>query len=198
MLGDNRDSSYDSLYCGLREVRRLEGRIVLIFILPSPGIFPGLPMAPGGPVGQHRRSCPLKPSLPPETSKRTPVGRAREKVKWCLLLPGLLSGLTACDQQVQGLDYQIVRTLPHDSGAYTQGLVFLDGLLLESTGGYGTSSVRKTDLETGEVLQITNLDDEYFGEGLALVGRELYQLTWKSGLAFVYDLDSLALRRTLE
>ena len=155
-------------------------------------------MAPGDPVEPYRRSRPLKTSLPPRNSKWTPAGRAPWKVKWPILLPGLLWGLTACDQQAQLLDFQVVRTLPHDSGAYTQGLVFLDGLLLESTGGYGTSSLRKTDLETGEILQITHLDDEYFGEGLALVGSELYQLTWKSGLAFVYDLDSLALRRTFE
>ena len=149
-------------------------------------------------MGPHRRSRPLRPFLRPKAPKWTPVGGALERASWSILLPGLFWGLMACDQQVRRLEYQIVRTLPHDSGAYTQGLVFLDGFLLESTGGYGTSSVRKTDLETGEILQITRLDDEYFGEGLALVGSELYQLTWKSGLAFVYDMDSLALRRTFE
>ena len=120
-------------------------------------------------------------------------------MRWTVLFPVLpLWGLIACDQRVQPLDYQIIRTLPHDPEAYTQGLVFRDGFLFESTGRYGTSSLRKTDLETGEILRITHLGDEYFGEGLALVESELYQLTWKSGLAFVYDSDSLTLKRTLE
>jgi glutamine cyclotransferase len=106
--------------------------------------------------------------------------------------------LFACGPQVEPLDYQIVRTLPHDPEAYTQGLVFKDGFLFESTGRYGSSSVRKTDPETGEILQITQLGEEYFGEGLALVGSELFQLTWKTGVAFVYDSDSLTLERTLK
>ncbi len=110
----------------------------------------------------------------------------------------LLLALGACDQGTERIEYQILRTLPHDSLAYTQGLVFHDGALFESAGGYGTSSLRKVDLETGEVLRSTSLSDDHFGEGLALVGSELYQLTWKAGLAFVYDLDSLTLRRTFE
>jgi glutamine cyclotransferase len=77
-------------------------------------------------------------------------------------------------------------------------LVFHDGFLFESTGRYGTSSIRKVHVETGKVLQVRDLPEEYFGEGLAIVGSELIQLTWKSGLAFVYDSDSLTLRRTLE
>ena len=110
----------------------------------------------------------------------------------------LVWGLSACDRGVPILDYEILRTLPHDPEAYTQGLVFHDGFLFESTGRYGTSSVRKTDLSTGEVLQITSLAEEHFGEGLALVGSELIQLTWQAGLAFVDDSESLVLQRTVE
>jgi glutamine cyclotransferase len=115
-----------------------------------------------------------------------------------LLSAILLWGPTACDRGVESLEYEVLRSLPHDTEAYTQGLVFHDGFLFESTGQYGTSSVRKVSLETGEVLRSTRLDDDLFGEGLALVGSELYQLTWKSGQAFVYDSDSLSLKRSLE
>jgi len=106
--------------------------------------------------------------------------------------------LAGCDRGVQIEDYQILRTLPHDPEAYTQGLVFSDGFLFESTGRNGASSVRKVEIESGEVLQITHLAQDYFGEGLALVGTELFQLTWHSGTAFVYDSDSLTLQRTFE
>ena len=114
------------------------------------------------------------------------------------LLAILLLGATSCDQSVGTLEYEVDRSFPHDEGAYTQGLLFHDGFLYESTGQYGTSGVRKVDLESGEILQSTDLADELFGEGLALAGSELYQLTWKSGLAFVFDLDSLSLLRTVE
>ncbi|MGD2120587.1 MAG: glutaminyl-peptide cyclotransferase [Gemmatimonadota bacterium] len=109
-----------------------------------------------------------------------------------------LLALIACDQGAQPIGYQILRTLPHDSLAYTQGLVFHNGFFYESTGSYGKSTVRKVDPESGRIIQATPLSDDHFGEGLALVGSELYQLTWKAGLAFVYDLDSLKLQRTFE
>lgn len=83
--------------------------------------------------------------------------------------------------------YQIVRSYPHDSGAFTQGLVYLDGHLYEGTGLNGRSSIRKVRLETGEVLQIQNLDAQYFGEGIAVWRDALIQLTWQSGVGFVYD-----------
>ncbi len=110
----------------------------------------------------------------------------------------LLLGVLSCDQGVATLEYEVVRSLPHDEGAYTQGLLFHDGFLYESTGQYGTSGIRKVDLESGQILHSVDLADERFGEGLALAGSELYQLTWKSGQAFVYDVDSLSLLRTVE
>ena len=76
--------------------------------------------------------------------------------------------------------------------------MFQDGVLYESTGRRGTSSVRKVNLASGDVLSIRDLPEEYFGEGLASVGSELIQLTWQSGLAFVYDSETLELLRTFE
>jgi glutamine cyclotransferase len=99
--------------------------------------------------------------------------------------------------EVQWIDYEVLLTLPHDSAAYTQGLLFHNQFLWESTGRYGQSTVRKVDGRTGQVVQRAALDESLFGEGLALVGNELIQLTWQSGMALVYDLDSLRVRRTL-
>lgn len=89
--------------------------------------------------------------------------------------------------------YKIVNIYPHDSGAFTQGLVFNKGFLYESTGLYGRSSLRKAKLDTGEVLQITRLDDKFFGEGLTIYNGRLIQLTWRSHRGFVYDLETFKL-----
>ncbi len=86
--------------------------------------------------------------------------------------------------------YDIVRAWPHDRKAFTQGLVFLDGVLLESTGLYGQSSLRKVDLETGNVLKKVDVPSQYFAEGLAALNGRLYQLTWQSQKCFVYDLET--------
>lgn len=83
--------------------------------------------------------------------------------------------------------YKIVNTYPHDKSAYTQGLIFEDGFLYESTGLQGVSSLRKVNLITGEPVQVTNLPSEMFGEGLAAVGDKLIQLTWQNQVAFVYQ-----------
>jgi glutamine cyclotransferase len=85
--------------------------------------------------------------------------------------------------------YRIVRTFPHDEGAWTQGLFFDGDDFYESTGQIGESSLRKTTLATGEVLQITNLDRNYFGEGSAIINDKIYQLTWKNQVCFVYNKD---------
>ena len=91
--------------------------------------------------------------------------------------------------------YQIVNTYPHDPGAFTQGLVFIDSILYEGTGpingrsGPG-SSIRKVDLTTGEVLQLHLVEAEIFGEGIAVFLNRLIQLTWKSGTGFTYNLES--------
>lgn len=91
--------------------------------------------------------------------------------------------------------YRVVRSFPHDRGAYTQGLIFTGGLFYESTGLYGQSSLRKVRPETGEVLQMRPLDEKYFGEGLALVGKELMQLTWQAEVGLVYDLATFEPKR---
>jgi glutamine cyclotransferase len=92
--------------------------------------------------------------------------------------------------------YRVVKAYPHDPNAYTQGLIVRDGVLYESTGLNGRSSLRKVKLETGEVLQQQRIDPEYFAEGLAEWKGQLVQLTWRSNVAFVYDRATFARRRT--
>jgi glutaminyl-peptide cyclotransferase len=93
--------------------------------------------------------------------------------------------------------YQVVRTYPHDPNAFTQGLIYVDGHLYESTGLNGRSSLRLLDLATGNVLQKHDLAHEFFGEGLTDWGSTLIQLTWTSHKAFVYDRFSFSLQRTI-
>lgn len=92
--------------------------------------------------------------------------------------------------------YQIINTYPHDPNAFTQGLIYVDGHLYESTGLNGRSSLRMVALTTGEVLQKHDLPQQYFGEGLTDWGSTLIQLTWTSQVAFVYDRFSFSLQRT--
>ena len=92
--------------------------------------------------------------------------------------------------EVRTLEPEVLHVYPHDAGAFTQGLLFYDGYLYESTGRYGESSVRMVDLTSGEVLRSVDVPQDYFAEGLALVGDTLIQLTWKSGVAFLYDRDT--------
>jgi glutaminyl-peptide cyclotransferase len=92
--------------------------------------------------------------------------------------------------------YRVIHTYPHDPRAYTQGLIFVDGHLYESTGLNGRSSLRMDDLTTGRVLQSAPVPAQYFAEGLAPWGSTLIQLTWQSHVAFVYDRFSFRLLRT--
>jgi glutamine cyclotransferase len=89
--------------------------------------------------------------------------------------------------------YTVINEFPHDTNAFTQGLVIDNGVLYEGTGQYGQSSLRRVDLETGEVLQLYELSDELFGEGITVYGDKIIQLTWQSHIGFVYDKTSFEL-----
>jgi glutaminyl-peptide cyclotransferase len=94
--------------------------------------------------------------------------------------------------------YRVVHSYPHDQDAFTQGLIFLDGHLYESTGESGHSSLRMVDLESGRVLQNAPLELKYFAEGLTSWGSTLVQLTWLSHIGFVYDRFSFRVLRTFK
>lgn len=109
-----------------------------------------------------------------------------------LLLAALL---VSCERASGGsleAPFEIVARYPHDSTAYTQGLLLSDGVLYESTGRYGHSDLRRVDLRSGRVLAEVDLPWNRFGEGLALLNGRLYQLTWESKIAYVYDATTLA------
>ncbi len=101
-------------------------------------------------------------------------------------------GIDAADGQrpVEALKVQVLRSYPHDPRAFTQGLVWRDGVLYESTGMVGQSSLRRVDLATGAVQQKVDVPAPYFAEGLADVGNRLYQLTWQHGRVFIYDRNT--------
>ena len=94
------------------------------------------------------------------------------------------------------LTYKVVNTYPHDVTSFTQGLEFYRDTLLESTGQHGTSYIRKLDYKTGKVYQQTDLDQQYFGEGLTVFQNKIYQLTWQSGVGFIYNGDNLKLEKS--
>jgi glutamine cyclotransferase len=103
----------------------------------------------------------------------------------------VLALLVACERSAPA-PFTITASYPHDATAYTQGLIWADGVLYESTGRYGHSEVRRVDLKTGKILAARALAADRFGEGLALLHGKLYQITWESGVAYTYDAATLA------
>ncbi len=103
-----------------------------------------------------------------------------------MLLAACAASPPASPSDVTELVPKIVASYPHDTGAFTQGLLWFEERLYESTGGYGTSSLRRVELETGDVERQVTLDENLFGEGLARVNERLVQLTWREGVALTY------------
>ena len=120
----------------------------------------------------------------------------------CIVCCSCLNGSPAVEpvpvipQPVPVYTYKVVNVFPHDRQAYTQGLDTDNGTLYEGTGGYGSSVIRKTDLESGRILKEYRLPAIYFGEGITLYKDTLIQLTWRSNAGFVYDKNSFDLLRT--
>jgi glutamine cyclotransferase len=127
-------------------------------------------------------------------------GRISYPIFWTLLLSVCLTGpgcgkgdrSTGTSSIPANADFEVVNVFPHDSGAYTQGLVFEDGKLIESTGQVGRSSLRRVQLETGDVLQRVTVPPPYFAEGLTLFNGKIYQLTWQDQTGFIYDASSFS------
>ena len=127
----------------------------------------------------------------------TPANRQspRQKRRFLLIVLAILASAlivwaVQSSAPVEYLEPKVLAEYPHDTSAYTQGLLWREGILYESTGKYGSSALRKVDLESGRVLQSHHLGDSYFGEGLERVGDRLIQLTWDEKVAFVHDLDT--------
>lgn len=110
----------------------------------------------------------------------------------CLFLVFCVAGPEVAWSQAPVCSFQVINTYPHDDEAFTQGLLFSDGELFESTGQYGESSLRRVALETGQVLQSVDLDAGFFAEGLAMWEDRLLQLTWQENTCFVWDAETFA------
>lgn len=108
------------------------------------------------------------------------------------LLPLAAGALAA--PSIPTYDFKVVHSYPHDQQAFTQGLLYRDGFLYESTGLNGKSSIRKVNLETGKVLQSKDIPPQYFGEGLTAWKDTLVGITWQTQTGFVFDLATFELR----
>jgi glutamine cyclotransferase len=111
---------------------------------------------------------------------------------WLLFCSALAAAQTAPVRS-----YKVIATYPHDPKAFTQGLQYLNGALYEGTGLNGESSIRKVNPTTGAVLKIQPVSAFYFGEGITVLGNRLFELTWKNGVAFVYDANTFQTMDTL-
>ncbi len=129
--------------------------------------------------------------LPTPTTLPTEIPEATIQATQPTQQPGVV-----VEEQPQELPpiytYRILNEYPHDPNAFTQGLVYLDGILVEGTGLYGHSSLRKVTLETGEPFASLDLDERYFGEGVAVFDDTVFQLTWKSQEGFTYNVEDLS------
>ena len=128
------------------------------------------------------------------TNNKHLIGRRTWNQKATLLIAVISAAAFTCQAGGGGNDdFEVIRRFPHDTTAYTQGLLYLDGQLYESTGQLGRSDVRRVDLETGQVQASVRLASDRFGEGLALLGDKLFQLTWQTHVGYVYEASTLAL-----
>lgn len=105
--------------------------------------------------------------------------------------PGSVDSTTSDDIPFYG--YKVVNIYPHDRNAFTQGLAFENGFLYEGTGLWGHSTLRRVELETGNILKTRQIPGQFFGEGITFYGDEIIQLTWQSNTGFVYDKESFEL-----
>ncbi len=133
----------------------------------------------------------------------------KRRVPYFLLILLLLVGITACKKEIQtppppianppqpatevpSYTYEVVNTFPHDPNAFTQGLQVVGDHFIEGTGLEGKSDLRKVEIKTGKVVKSIKLADYYFGEGITVLNGKIYQLTYTSGIGFVYDLNTFA------
>lgn len=119
------------------------------------------------------------------------------KIIRLLFLLALCCACSCTSAQVKEYKLKVVKEYPHDVTAYTQGLFFHDGVLYETTGQFGESSIRTVDLESGVPIENKRLARKYFGEGSVVLGDELYVLTWTNKVAFRYDAATLSYKSTV-
>lgn len=155
-------------------------------VAPAVGatLSPATAALPASPTVAPPTATPASPSAPTATATPAPTP------------PPAASPPPSAAAQPAIYGYQVLNVFPHDPTAFTQGLVYQDGIFYEGTGLRGQSTLRRVDPATGEVLQGVRLPDQYFGEGIAVLGDRLYQLTWQENTGFIYDKASFELLGT--
>ena len=138
---------------------------------------------------------------PGEAERTTKRMMSRKSIVIGLLLVGALGVAIAAaatrERTIPVSRFRVIAEYPHDPKAFTQGLVYHDGTLYEGTGLEGQSSLRRVELQTGDVAARMDLDQPYFGEGIAVLDRKIYQLTWRNRLAIVYDAETMQFQKTI-
>lgn len=132
------------------------------------------------------------PENPVEFTALSTDEKNREEPETLILGQSPASGQTAG----RTLNLKTIAAHPHDRGAYTQGLIFHEGFLYESTGQYGKTTLRKVEIASGKTLQSVALKADFFGEGIERVGDKIYFLTWQEGRCFVFDRETLAFQKS--
>jgi len=176
-------------------------------------IFPGEGLAGAGAVGVGSAEGPGNPACT-ENEDGTKTKRITRRVKITLIMKAV--GKLSCvlvilivaiaifsallvpgpEPGIPVYRYEVVHSYPHDRSAFTEGLAWDDGTLIESTGLKGNSTIRRVNLTTGEIISVRHLADQYFGEGVTVLGGKTVQLTYDSGIGFISDPDSLEPQRT--
>lgn len=136
----------------------------------------------GGEIGTTTATNTGQPPLPaaPPVEPKTPTANSNAVTN-----AGAAAATTR--ETIPTYSYKIKNSWPHDRRAYTQGLIFLDGILWESTGQYGSSSLRKVELKTGKVIKQIAVPPRYFAEGMTVFHNKVFQLTWQEQKGFIYD-----------
>jgi glutaminyl-peptide cyclotransferase len=175
--------------------------IILVACSPAgptqPTFVPTLPPTRTSPATVAPPS-PTNTKIAPPTSTATPTEIPPTTVSPTVLPTRPISSSSAAyvcpwlehAQTTPVYTFQVVNSYPHDPGAYTQGLIYRDGVLYEGTGLYGQSSLRKVALESGAIEKMIELPQQFFGEGITELAGKIYQLTWREQTGFVYDAAS--------
>jgi glutamine cyclotransferase len=154
---------------------------------PHPALTPPPPWAVHLPLALSRFDS-AQTSIPTETPTRTPTYTPTPTSTPTHTPTPTATPTPTSPPAPDQYSYLVVNEYPHDPQAFTQGLVFDDGYLYEGTGLYGSSSLRRVALETGQVLKMLELSSQYFGEGITIYdGNKIAQLTWREQVGFIYD-----------
>lgn len=167
------------------------GFVVILLMLPAVGRSCGAPVpTPTLAAPASTQSPSPTPTLTAPAPTQSPLPTPTSAPLVSPLDSPLPTPAPTAAPAVPVYTYRVIQTYPHDAQAFTQGLVYHEGVLYEGTGLHGRSSIRRVNLESGEVEQFSPLGAEFFGEGIVIFGDWLYQLTWQSGTGFVYDWQS--------